>query len=487
MAVTLTQQPFDYMPVYNPQYFSATSTQTGQPNFKYSVIVTDIITGLNETYLIPAQPGGECVFDASVFTESFMTNNFNYLNGGSGAWVKYDNVRKVRVNVGEYYGTTPTRHAGSNVDFYVWNASLEFYKNYFYAPSNYIYDSSNNLFNYFRGVINDITFPDRSSYLFVLSDINGTAISQIIVKTYDINGVQIGTSAIANQLNPPTDYTDNYVFIDVGLKGMTNISSLLVTGTYPIITPSVASYKLFDGIAFQGETCNITGSPPTGKIDLFFAVDPGLIAGDTFSYTFNNPSITGAPATGNAMVISNNGGGNYTTNIPCTVSTGSIGGGTISLNNSEDGLIKQFEILCEPEYEVFTIHYLANDGSFGTVNFNKISNKNITKNTTTYNVNPNVLKNGAYGYAYESAVEKDLEITTETVITLRTDWLTDEMISIFEQCFDSPICYVDDGSNRYERVRPINTTYQQLPHYDRKLVQLQMDFKYTHQNFRQRI
>ena len=60
--------------------------------------------------------------------------------------------------------------------------------------------------------------------------------------TYDSNGALIGTSHIANGYVSMSPYTNNYVCINCGTNGLSQISSGVVTGAYPIITASVASY-----------------------------------------------------------------------------------------------------------------------------------------------------------------------------------------------------------------------------------------------------
>jgi hypothetical protein len=124
MAITVQTSPQAYTPAYNPQWFVCTSTQTAQPNFRYTVILTDVISGATVTRDIDADANGYLKADFGSFFEQYITqvnpaNTYGFqLNTGA--------VRKCRVNVGETYGTTPTYYAGSDTDYIVWNASLDF-------------------------------------------------------------------------------------------------------------------------------------------------------------------------------------------------------------------------------------------------------------------------------------------------------------------------------------------------------------------------
>lgn len=407
MAITLSQQPQDYMPAFNPQVFVGLSNQLAQPNFSYTIIVTDAVTTRTVTYDLPPWPSGHLVWDGKVFAKDCVKTEFVHLLTG---WQVFGAVTQLNVSFGETYGSPPTFHAGPTINYKIWNGVLDFLQMPLYSDANYIYDASLTIggLNYFCGVTNDVTFPDRSSYLYVLSDQGTTPIARIKIKTYDSAGNLLGTSQIANPYSVPGSIPETYVSIDIGHKGLSLISAGSVTGTYPIITPQVARYEV---------------------IDSSFAVTP-------------------------------------------------------------EHLIKTFEVRCEPRYDVQTVHYLAKNGGFGTINFSKVSEGNKAKViNTSYSSNPNVFDPtaGTYGFPYWAATKKDLDITTQKKLVLRTDWITDEMITKFEECFDSPILYLDRGANRYIRLRSISNNYETLPHYSKRLVQLEKEFEYAFEDYRQTI
>lgn len=403
MAISILQQPQGYQPAYNPQWFQASSNQLAQPNFKYTVIVTDLISSATVTYQIDPRPDTRCVFDAGVFSENQIRES-NYIPINTYGWQLATGIRKIRVNIGETYGSTPTYHAGSNIDYIIWNSGFKFLPFTSYLSTDFVYTNSPVNRKYFAGALNDLTFDDRSNYLYVLTS-QANDLTFLRVVTYDSSGATVGVYDIANPFTSSTNYQQKYICIDIGSKGLANISGGLftvVSGPSSIINASVVRYELYDR----------------------------------------------APAL----------------------------------------LIKTININCF-RYTIMTVHYLSRNGSFQTLNFNLISENTDDKTVTGYTQNPNYLNgtSGLYGYDYFSSPEKQLSVLTQTKLTLRTNWLTDQQVTQYQECFDSPICYLDMGAaTSYAAIKPMATTYRNLPRYADKVTKLEMDFNFTHQNFRQR-
>lgn len=259
MAVTVTQQPEEYTPVYNNQIFVASSTQTAQPNFVYTVLVTDLISTEFKTYQIPQRPDGYMIFDASAFAKSYYTDH-NYIPINEYGWQQANGVRKIRVNIGETYGTTPVYTPGTDIDYITWNAKVNWLDWPAYEPDDYRYFSATgtNLV-FLTPSFNEYTYEDRSNYFYALTSQPGDVL-QINIDTYAADGSSISQTVIPNPYEGSSTYTDKYICIDVGHKGLTNIASGDVTGTYPILSDQVAYYTVT-------ERC-ITGNPPASELTL---------------------------------------------------------------------------------------------------------------------------------------------------------------------------------------------------------------------------
>lgn len=147
MAITVIQSitASSHVPAHNDQWFTATSSQTAQPNFQFYVTVTVhynngtsyTTKAYNEAINNP--PDGFLRFNAVSYTKNFIENYFPITSLISNAWNRCTNgILKVVINIGERYGTTPVIYAGSNITYYAWNASLTDLEMYTFNQNNYL-------------------------------------------------------------------------------------------------------------------------------------------------------------------------------------------------------------------------------------------------------------------------------------------------------------------------------------------------------------
>jgi len=259
MAITIQSSPTSPTPAYNENWVVATSSQTAQPNFYYTIILTDV-TGSHvyDTENIKPDPNNKLKLDLQSWVQLLMRN---YIPVNLYGWKKCaDATRKFRFNIGETYDVlgVATYFAGSNTDYITWNAGVD---QQFLAPysANYFcYDSSIPNIKYLTTLPNK-TYIDRSQYLYALVQTGNTGeLPSLMIKTYDAAGTLLGTSDIARPDASTGLYSDNYQCIDVGYKGLLGITAPFVTGTYPIITPSVAYYTVTDTDINAGQIQTIT-------------------------------------------------------------------------------------------------------------------------------------------------------------------------------------------------------------------------------------
>lgn len=256
MAVTNHQAPESYTPGYSPQIFTASSNQVAQPNFTYTVKCTDLLSGDIQYVDVLPDPDDLCKIDVKFFSETFLTH---FIPINEYGWQQADGVRKIRVNIGETYGSTPSYASGSNQDFIVWNAVLDWKEYPVYDPNLYVYDGLDNHIPYLNRSTEEDTFNDRSNYLYALTKSAGD-ILEIQIAAYDSAGNVIANSAIPNPYQASSVYSDKYLCIDIGKKGLDSIASGLVTGDYPILPANCAYYTITDSV--------VTGAPPVGTLTL---------------------------------------------------------------------------------------------------------------------------------------------------------------------------------------------------------------------------
>jgi len=403
MAVTVNQQPQQYMPAFNKHIWVASSSQTAQPGFRYTVVVTDVISGNTQTYQIPANPTGKLIFDSSVFARNLISH---YIPANLYGW-KQASIREIEVNIGESYDGSPEYHTGADITYYTWNGIVDYLPYQSYSDNDYTYapTESPSRLNWLSSRLDEKTFEDRSNYLYLIVEEPDKFLG-ITIESFDANGVLISYSDINSYSSSP-GYADNYICIDVGLKGLTNIDAGDISaGDVPIIVGGEAYYNIYERY---------------------------------------NDGITG----------------NLT-------------------------LLKTITVECEPTFPVMTIHYLAKNGRFQTVHFNKMSTRNSTKQSSSYSITPYTQSGGTYTYDYSDGVQKVLSTETQSALVLNTDWISEDEMSLYMDIFDSPVIYLDQGSSiGYASLRCVTNNMQETKRYNKRIFNLTCEFEYNHTNTRQ--
>lgn len=257
MAITILSKPTDalyygYVPCYNNQWFVASSSQTASANFKYYIVVTDILSGYSVTEKFLPNPSGKLQFDASKFSELLMTN---YIPVNVYGFQQNTSIRKIRVNIGEIYGSTlpGTIYTGTNIDYIVWNGSLEMLTFSKYNSKNYTWDlNTNPNLNYpvlLSDLADDYTYNNRSNFLYWMVLEGQTDLPKIYLRTYNASGSVLNTYTITNGYNTTGAYQTNMVCIDVGKKGIDGINASYLVGVeyYDImaeINSNLAPFKV---------------------------------------------------------------------------------------------------------------------------------------------------------------------------------------------------------------------------------------------------
>lgn len=243
MAVTVTRKPFSIAPAYNDAWFTATSNQTAQVNFKYYVKVT--INSITYNFPINATPAGTLEFNAYDLVKDIVTNYYPF--GLTGWQVATGAFNNYVINIGEEYGNPVAYFAGANSTHYVWNASLTRNERAIYIPDAYC---SNTAIIPLNSLGNSCVINKNQDLVFYFLN-TGAIVDKVRVETFNAAGASLGSYDIANPIVSSAT-SNQLVCINVGTTGLTNIPSGLVTvvtGVLPIITNSVASYTLnFNGL-----------------------------------------------------------------------------------------------------------------------------------------------------------------------------------------------------------------------------------------------
>ena len=246
MAITLYNKPHDLVPGHNNVEFWGTSSQNAQPNFVYYITIQ---VGAGPTYIerVSADPNGDLYWNAVEYTRKYLKNFYPY--GWAGWSSATDGICEFTINIGEEYGTTPTIYTGSTYVITAWNGALTLKDRSTYLPSAYQVETSRNDI-WLNDLENGSSNQGRSlcksnqDFVFYLLMTGTYQIDKVEIITYDSAGSTLGTSYIANPDYPPVVSQDKYSCINLGPNGLQLLSSGLVTGTYPVWTGSVASYRI---------------------------------------------------------------------------------------------------------------------------------------------------------------------------------------------------------------------------------------------------
>lgn len=262
MAVTVYTTPAAYTPCYNGQWVTAVSSNVASTNFTYTVVCTDVITNETATYQIEQRPDTKVVFDGSTFAKNYIKNYIP--NNVYGFQPCTDAIRKMQIRIGETYGSTPVLQlSGVNNDYYVWNGKVNYLDFPTYDYNDYVYNSNNENVKYLTTLEDKDTYEDKSLFLYALTSI-ANDIGLIRIKSYDAANTLLGTSDIVNPYVASVNYLEKYLALDIGKKGLDNIASGLVTGTYPILGANCTYYTVQDV-----STLDSDGLPYVQVTDLF--------------------------------------------------------------------------------------------------------------------------------------------------------------------------------------------------------------------------
>lgn len=277
MSVTILTTAKAHTPAYNNQFLVASSTNSGQTNFKYVVTIqiNDGYYDADVTLKIPARPdNSKLYFNPQKIVESkiksyFDTTALDFFNASFDVPSAF---KKVTVGVDEEYGSPVSGFGGASASYYVWNGAYDSvdFANYTYSvgtaakdltlsPSltdtihmnqKYLYKSWN------RG------FSSRDLRYMVITAFNsaGTPIQETVIE-----------NVFYNTVASPTSYWRNYVTLNCSPYGLNNFAGSVISQTNPgdPIIPLLTTQYAFYFYSVAPILSNISSSLNTVNIDSF--------------------------------------------------------------------------------------------------------------------------------------------------------------------------------------------------------------------------
>lgn len=251
MALTLKTQPATYMPAYNPIEYSFTSTNTAQPNFKYTFKL--YIDGvLKDTWRVaPHANNNEGRIDVSRAIAKFIKEDIQPFDTTSMfSYAQETPIQKYRVDAVEYYGTTPLEDDETIItggDKYAWSGSFEHHDwvnqiNEASPFNTWLMNTTNGTSAEFLTTYKspDVSINDFG-WLSCMSDAP-TDIDYVEIKTYGASGL-IQTCQVTNPLTMTT-VPARIVSVFSAPAALNTYSGAFISGAAPIITSSVTYYTI---------------------------------------------------------------------------------------------------------------------------------------------------------------------------------------------------------------------------------------------------
>lgn len=176
-------------------------------------------------------------------------------------------------------------------------------------------------------------------------------------------------------------------------------------------------------------------------------------------------SITVTPAPDNSMVILNVGPGAIN-----SFHSGAITVDTTHYTITIGSAVYRFDMICEPQYTPYTLHFLNKYGGFESKIFQKVSRKTLDIQRKDFGKLPYTVDvSGVVAYKNANKVYNEsrsvYSAQYKEKLTLNSDLLTDEEYTWLSDLLLSPMVYIEDGGyffpcviteNNYEPKKVIN-------------------------------
>jgi hypothetical protein len=137
--------------------------------------------------------------------------------------------------------------------------------------------------------------------------------------------------------------------------------------------------------------------------------------------------------------------------------------------------------------DTFRFHFLNKLGGFDSFTFIRGSKKNVSIKRTSYSRNPNRSLSGtSYGYSKSDRGGTQLDTILKDNIKVLSDWINEDTSIWLEELITSPEVYLDDLTHGLVAVNILNSNYEIKQTAQDKLFNLEIEFEYAYERFRQR-
>lgn len=272
MAITILSSPGTHTPTYNNQFIVASSTNSGQTNFKYKVTV-EINNGYynqNTTLKIPARPdNSKLYFDPKPITRNYISSPFHNTETDFIVADVDDNseLKKVTIGIDEEYGSPVSAFSGVSSSYYIWNAS---YNNIDFADFVYATTTKAKDLTLAPSLTDTIHYDQK----FLLKSWNRgfstRDLRYVSLTCFDSSGNTIQDAVLQNgYYDTSSAYFRNWVALNCSPYGFNNITggAIVSQSVAGALVPTNTAYYAFYFYSTAPAVSNISSNAYTVYID----------------------------------------------------------------------------------------------------------------------------------------------------------------------------------------------------------------------------
>lgn len=287
MAITINSQPDStkWWSIYNPVYYTVSSTNTGQPNFKFVAdIYVNGVFKLREKHAPdPVYLKGD--FEVNRIAESFL--NFSFDPTIDTFTHAPNNYGTLQVKFGEEYGTTPVVYPDLTLSntVTILNSSRGFIEHMTTSMDDYTDISLNRKALTSKGS-NFRMFRGQNDYMYITNDV-ATSTAMIQVRTFDYTRTLIQSFRLQNTL---VGGTDKVVYVPIGYNLNNALLGDIIAGALPVYDSNVKyaeiTFREAGGLLASSQIYNLEFNDNCQGDDEYDIVYQNRLGGfETFRFT----------------------------------------------------------------------------------------------------------------------------------------------------------------------------------------------------------
>ena len=167
-----------------------------------------------------------------------------------------------------------------------------------------------------------------------------------------------------------------------------------------------------------------------------------------------------------------------------------IGSYTLHLADSGSNIISEiFTFIINTDitkYTWYRLHFLNKLGGFDSFDFRYVSRSKINVNRANYKKYAGTETGGTWSYASDERGYSQYDTHIRDSITLNSDWITDAQAAWLEELFTSPAVYLERSDCSLVAINISANSFEIQKKANDKLINIQLDFSYTYDRYRQR-